>query len=504
MSNKVELAADGSVQEALKRVTTKDEKADCFALFGYEDKNTLKFLLEQDGGLQEAKDIGGFPPNEERYCLLRISHKIDISRTTKFALVNWYPTGLPPMRKSILSTHKGQVKDILRPWHVTLDATDPSDLNPAEIMDKIGFSSGTKVHQTEKAVYSAPKELSSSGGLRATQAAPTLGAPKSITENVGLTWVDQAAWEAAIAAVKSDSDPTNWLLIGYENPKTLKVLGTGSGGVDEMASKLDDTQIYYGYFRVVEQVDKSVTAKFGTLKLMTNNVSPLLRGKVATHAGFIQSLLQPSQVSFDLLDKADFSEEVVMAKLGAYTGTRTNVTEKKTDMFGSGRAVGQPSSYGKAGSNVGAGAVAAAPTTLSFTDESAFRAAIAAVRDDANPATWVVSEWAAKNTIGLLGSGEGGIDQLLEAVNDNNACFALLRVSDVYDGHTTVKFVYLQFKPNSLSPLTRGAIGTMTGAIEKLFHPYHVALEFENKGEVSHDLVMKKVQAASGSAIHHN
>jgi len=63
-----------------------------------------------------------------------------------------------------------------------------------------------------------------------------------------------------------------------------------------MASHLDDTQIYYGYFRVVEQVDKSVTAKFGTLKLMTNNVSPLLRGKVATHAGFIQSLLQPSQV----------------------------------------------------------------------------------------------------------------------------------------------------------------------------------------------------------------
>jgi len=274
-----------------------------------------------------------------------------------------------------------------------------------------------------------------------------------------------------------------------------------------MASKLDETQIYYGYFRVVEQVDKSVTAKFGTLKLMTNNVTPLLRGKVATHAGFIQSLLQPSQVSFDLLDKADISEEIVMAKLGAYTGTRTNVTEKKTDMLGSGRVVGQPASYGKAGSNVGGGATSvtsSAPTTLSFTDEAAFRAAIASVRVDANSTTWVVAEWAAKNTIGLLGSGEGGIDQLLEAVNDNNACFALLRGSDVYDGHTTVKFVYLQFKPNSLSPLTRGAIGTMTGAIDKLFHPYHVALQLENRGEVSHDLIMKKVQAASGSAIHHN
>lgn len=503
MSNKVEVTPD--VQEALRRVTCKEDKADCFALFGYEDKNTIKFLLEQDGGLEEAKAIGGFPPNEERYCLLRINHKVEMARTTKFALVNWYPTGLPPMRKSILSTHKGQVKDILRPWHVTLDATDPSDLNHSEIMDKIGFSSGTKVHQTEKAVYSAPKELSSSGGLRATQAAPTIGAPKSITENVGLGWLDQGAWEAAIAAVKSDSDPTNWLLIGYENPKTLKILGTGSGGVDEMASRLDDTQIYYGYFRVVEQVDKSVTAKFGTLKLMTNNVSPLLRGKVATHAGFIQSLLQPSQVSFDLLDKADISEEIVMAKLGAYTGTRTNVTEKKTDMFGTGRAVGQPSSYGKAGSNVGAGAsTSAASSTLSFTDESAFREAVAAVRDDSNPASWMCAEWASKNTLALLGSGEGSLDDLLASVNDSNACFALLRVSDVYDGHTTIKFVYLQFKPNSLSPLTRGAIGTMTGAIDKLFQPYHVSLELENKGEVSLELVMKKVQAASGSAIHHN
>jgi len=148
MSNKVEATPD--VQEALKRVTCKEDKADCFAIFGYEDKNTIKFLFEQDGGLEEAKAIGGFPPNEERYCLLRINHRVEMARTTKFALVNWYPTALPPMRKSILSTHKGQVKDILRPWHVTLDGTDPSDLNHSEIMDKIGFSSGTKVQLNQK------------------------------------------------------------------------------------------------------------------------------------------------------------------------------------------------------------------------------------------------------------------------------------------------------------------------------------------------------------------
>lgn len=327
-NDKVLLPEDGSVQEALKRVTCKEDKEECYAIFGYENPTTLKFICEEVGDLDAAKANGSFPPNEERYCLLRANHQVEMARTVKFALVTWYPNGIATKRKSILSTHKGQVKDLLRPWHVTLDAQDMSDLDSSELLDKIGFSSGTKKHETQKAVYTAPKELSSGGGLRSVAKAPVIGGNKSIMENADLKFVDTAAAEDAFANVKSDKSPINWLLITYDNPKTLRIFGSGTGGVAEMCSMLDDAQVFYGYFKVEERVDKSVTTKFGTLKLMTNNVAPLLRAKIATHAGFFQTLLQPSQVSFDLLDKSDISEEIVMAKLGAYTGTRTNVTEK--------------------------------------------------------------------------------------------------------------------------------------------------------------------------------
>lgn len=330
MSDKV--LVQPSVEEALLEFKDNDvSKGNSYFIFGYEEgsKNKMIFLRSQEGGLNDAIQAGEFPEREERYCLLRIQHQVEMAKTMKFALVTWYPEGLKPMRKALLSTHKGQVKDILKPWHVTLEATEPRELDEDEILDKIGVSSGTKIHETTKALYTAPKEMSSGGGLRSVQKQKTVGGGSGMQKGgADLSWVDEDEAESAFKAVKSDADTTDWLLLGYESAKKIKVLGTGSGGVSELASKLDDSQIYYGYFRVTEVYDKSVTVKFGQIKLMTNKVAPVMRAKCSTHQGFLQQYLSPSQVSFDLIDQADFSEEIVMAKLGATTGTRTNVTNK--------------------------------------------------------------------------------------------------------------------------------------------------------------------------------
>ena len=52
---------------------------------------------------------------------------------------------------------------------------------------------------------------------------------------------------AAYDAVRSDKDETNWLLISYAAPtgNALALTGTGTGGLEELASKLDDSQAQY-------------------------------------------------------------------------------------------------------------------------------------------------------------------------------------------------------------------------------------------------------------------
>ena len=52
---------------------------------------------------------------------------------------------------------------------------------------------------------------------------------------------------AAYDAVRSDKDETNWLIISYAAPtgNALTLTSTGTGGLKELASKLDDSQAQY-------------------------------------------------------------------------------------------------------------------------------------------------------------------------------------------------------------------------------------------------------------------
>lgn len=59
---------------------------------------------------------------------------------------------------------------------------------------------------------------------------------------------------AAIADVRTDATPTNWVLITYESPNSnnLVLLGKGSGGADELIDNLKDDIVAYGLVKSVE------------------------------------------------------------------------------------------------------------------------------------------------------------------------------------------------------------------------------------------------------------
>lgn len=83
---------------------------------------------------------------------------------------------------------------------------------------------------------------------------------------------DDEELKAALAEVRDDSSPVNWLvaaalcravmnmcraLVGYENASMLAYLGKGTGGISELATKLNDDEVFYALFRTTAQYDKS-------------------------------------------------------------------------------------------------------------------------------------------------------------------------------------------------------------------------------------------------------
>lgn len=98
---------------------------------GTEDINEMKTHLSEDAGM---------------YGLYRTTDKVDDIVTVKFTFIQWIGSQVKPMRKAKISTHKGVLEKTFGPFHVSLFATDSSEISERIVMDKITSASGTRSH----------------------------------------------------------------------------------------------------------------------------------------------------------------------------------------------------------------------------------------------------------------------------------------------------------------------------------------------------------------------
>jgi len=108
-----------------------------------------------------------------------------MAKTVKFVLIDWTPTGLKPLRKALISTHKGQVQQLMKPFHVNYSASDRNELNEHVILVKIGMASGTGSQVTDKKattkpVASQPKPQNFNASVSITTNLPTSSNPESL------------------------------------------------------------------------------------------------------------------------------------------------------------------------------------------------------------------------------------------------------------------------------------------------------------------------------------
>ena len=86
---------------------------------------------------------------------------------------------------------------------------------------------------------------------------------------------------ASIADVRSDGSTTNWTLSLFEKD-ALRLIGSGSGGADELSTQLTADGVYYGLVRTTEQIDKSTTVKFVFISFLGENLGVMKKAKMST------------------------------------------------------------------------------------------------------------------------------------------------------------------------------------------------------------------------------
>lgn len=131
----------------------------------------------------------------------------------------------------------------------------------------------------------------------------------------------------AYEAVRSDKDPTNWLLISYaaSSGSQLKLSRTGSGGIAELAATLDDSEVQYGYVRVEYANDaESTRVKFAVIVWIGDNTKVMRKARVSIESGDVKRALPHHSLAVTASDRADLDEKELVARLRKAGGADYN------------------------------------------------------------------------------------------------------------------------------------------------------------------------------------
>ncbi|CAG5119640.1 unnamed protein product [Candidula unifasciata] len=126
------------VFEAVSKVRSDDDPA-TWMVAGYMDANPdgpIQCIDCGEGGLDDL--TGCLEDLTPMYGLFRVTHTdSDDITTIKFVYIVWIGTDVKPLTKAKVSTHKGMAEALFGPVHVRVYASEISDINENNIMDKI-------------------------------------------------------------------------------------------------------------------------------------------------------------------------------------------------------------------------------------------------------------------------------------------------------------------------------------------------------------------------------
>jgi hypothetical protein len=277
-----------------------------WCLTGYRDKKHIELLGTGTGDVSEL--LAACKDQTVCYGIFRVTEQIDKTTAIKFCFLVWQPEDVPVMIRAAISTHKGTVTPLFRPYHVDFQATTRTELTHEVVMDHIMGLSGTKSHVSDKApqqkvdVY----ERKMLGGVKA--------------EEVVVEFTDQEALVNAIKLVRNDKSDVTWAVASWDiDGKSVKLAfrSSGSGDAEPFRDALcvDPANVSYGILRTKQVVDMSTVVKFIFVVYQGPDLAPLVKAKVSTLRGGVVPIFHPYHAEMFIDSANELTNSAVDARL---------------------------------------------------------------------------------------------------------------------------------------------------------------------------------------------
>lgn len=87
-------------------------------------------------------------------------------------------------------------------------------------------------------------------------------------------------------------------------------------------------------------------------------------------------------------------------------------------------------------------------------------------------------------------------------LKDDVVMYGLIRMVETIDSTEAIKFCFVDWRGDNINRMQRANLGIHSGAVQQLFHPYHVDIQPTNHSEITEEIIMQKIKNASGTAVH--
>jgi len=318
----------------------------------------------------------------------------------------------------------------------------------------------------------------------------------------------------ALKRMRDDKSADDFAACCFDGEDSLKLLGSGSGGIQALREVLVADDVCYGIVRKTVMYEKVGTVQTDSIKFifimyLPDSIPLKRKMKMGKYEGTIKKLFQPYHSNIEINTPEEADEDGLVALIGDITMTASKVTDKKGDgMYMGGRKVDiiNDSQHNTArklvpDSRADFGKVAKG-ANVTFEDMDAVKEALNDVRDDNTDTTWCLVTYSSKKSIAFNNKGTGDVSDMLRHCVDTNVSYGLLRITEQIDQTVAVKFVYIVWSPPHVAPMEKAAISTHKGTVNPIFQPYHIDFTASEPEDISMDIINERVTGLSGTRSH--
>ena len=294
--------------------------------------------------------------------------------------------------------------------------------------------------------------------------------------------------------VENHSGNTDWILLGYtgSDVKTLKMLGSGAGGLEELKQQtFPDNGVVYALLRILDTLEGVTTTRFVYITSIGENVSGIMNARVGVNKAAVTSVVGHYSIEVIISNKGELTEENVIGRVQDASGSRSKVL-----------AAGSSNGGGRAShtsSGVSSYVPKAKSAEVSVRDDDGAKAAVKAIRMGSDGTNWVILSYVSNSELGVTAKGSGGIADLKSHLKKDAVAYAFVAVDDKIDATEMKRFVYVRWVPEDVPAMLKGKLTTHRGFVEDWYAPYHLSINASDDAEISEAVIADKLKHMKGS-----